>query len=88
MTAGLAARAGGPAECGAIEVEYVDPGPGAGRKPVAACWSSRFEVMSPVRAVRHCRAAELAGQGAIGSRCAMTAVPATLAGRIRPRLSR
>src|ERR1039458_6323699 len=49
MTAELAARAEGPAGCGRVEVEYVDPGRGRERRPLAACCSSRFERMSPVR---------------------------------------
>lgn len=49
----LAARAGGPAACGGVEVEYVDPDRGRGRRPLAACRSSRFERMSPVRALRY-----------------------------------
>jgi hypothetical protein len=49
MTAELAARADGPAECGRVEVEYVDPDRGRERKPLEACWSARFERMSPVR---------------------------------------
>jgi hypothetical protein len=43
MTAELAARAGGLAECGGVEVEYVDPDRGWERRPWAACWSARFE---------------------------------------------
>ncbi len=35
--------------CGRVEVEYVDPSRGRERRPLAACWSSRFERMSPVR---------------------------------------
>jgi hypothetical protein len=49
MTAELATRAEGPAGCGGVEVEYVDPGRGRERRPLAACCSSRFERMSPVR---------------------------------------
>ena len=49
MTAELAARAGGPAECAGVEVEYVDPDRGRERRPLAACWSARFERVSPVR---------------------------------------
>jgi hypothetical protein len=49
MTAELTARAEGPAGCGRVEVEYVDPGRGRERRPLAACCSSRFERMSPVR---------------------------------------
>ncbi len=49
MTAELAARADGPAGCGRVEVEYVDPGRGRDRRPLAACCSLRFERMSPVR---------------------------------------
>jgi hypothetical protein len=50
MTAELAARAaGGPAECAGVEVEYVDPDRGRERRPLAACWSVRFERVSPVR---------------------------------------
>ena len=49
MTAELAARAGGPAACGGVEVEYVDPDRGRERRPLAACWSARFERVSPVR---------------------------------------
>ena len=62
MTAELAARAGGPAECAGVEVEYVDPDRGRERRPLAACWSARFERVSPVRGL--CAipgAAELAG---------------------------
>jgi hypothetical protein len=43
MTAELAAWAGGPAECAGVEVEYVDPGRGRERRPLAACWPARFE---------------------------------------------
>jgi hypothetical protein len=46
MTAELAARAGGPAECVGVEVEYVDADRGRERRPLAACWSER---VSPVR---------------------------------------
>ena len=49
MTAELAARAGGPAACAGVEVEYVDPDRGRERGPLAACWSARFERVSPVR---------------------------------------
>ena len=49
MTAELAARAGGPAEYGGVEVEYAHPERGCKRRPLAACWSSRFERVSPVR---------------------------------------
>src|SRR4029077_15385670 len=49
MTAELAARAGGPAECAGVEVEYLDPDPGRERRPLAACWSARFKRVSPVR---------------------------------------
>ena len=35
MTAELAARAGGPAECASVEVEYVDPDGGRERRPLA-----------------------------------------------------
>ncbi|HEV3289873.1 MAG TPA: TnsA-like heteromeric transposase endonuclease subunit [Streptosporangiaceae bacterium] len=49
MTAELAARAGGPAACAGVEVEYVDPDRGRERRPLAACWSARFERVSPVR---------------------------------------
>ena len=49
MTAELAARAGGPAECADVEVEYVDPDRGQERRPLSACWSARFERVSPVR---------------------------------------
>ena len=50
MTAELAARAaGGPAECASVEVEYVDPDRGRERRSLAACWSARFERVSPVR---------------------------------------
>lgn len=49
MTAELTARAGGPAECADVEVEYVDPDRGRERRPLAACWSARFERVSPVR---------------------------------------
>jgi len=48
MTAELAARAGGPAECAGVEVEYVDPDRGRERRPLAACWSARFGRVSPV----------------------------------------
>jgi hypothetical protein len=44
----LAARADGPA-CADVEVEYVDSDRGRERRPLAACWSARFERMSPVR---------------------------------------
>ena len=49
MTAELTAWAGGPAECADVEVEYVDPDRGRERRPLAACWSARFERVSPVR---------------------------------------
>ena len=49
MTAELAVRAGGAAACAGVEVEYVDPDRGRVRRPLAACWSSRFERVSPVR---------------------------------------
>ena len=49
MTAELAARAEGPAVYGRVEVEYVDPGEGRERRPLAGCCSSRLERMSPVR---------------------------------------
>ncbi len=42
-------QAEGPVGCGRVEVEYVDPSRGRERRPLAACWSSRFERMSPVR---------------------------------------
>ena len=62
MTAELAARAGGPAECAGVEVEYVDPGRGRERRPLVACWSARFERVSPVRGFASLPgAAELAG---------------------------
>src|SRR5690242_18106814 len=48
MTAELAARAGGPAECAGVEVEYVDPDRGRERRTLAA-WSARFERVGPVR---------------------------------------
>ena len=52
MTAELAARAGGPAACAGVEVEYVDPDRGRERRPLAACWSARFErVLDPRVAV-------------------------------------
>ncbi len=38
-----AARACRRAEYGGVEVEYVDPDRGRERRPLAACWSSRFE---------------------------------------------
>ena len=49
MTAELAARPGGPAECADVEVENVDPDRGRERRPLAACWPARFERVSPVR---------------------------------------
>jgi hypothetical protein len=49
MTVELAVRADGLPECGGVEVEYVDPGPGRERRPLAVCWSSRFKGVSPVR---------------------------------------
>ena len=49
MMVELAVRADGLPECGGIEVEYVDPGRGRERRPLAVCWSSRFERVSPVR---------------------------------------
>ena len=62
MTAERAARAGGPAECAGVEVEYVDPGRGRERRPLAACWPARFERVSPVRGFCVIAgAAELAG---------------------------
>jgi hypothetical protein len=63
MTAELAARAaGGPAECAGVELEYVGPDRGRERRPLAACWSARFERVSPVRGFASFRgAAELAG---------------------------
>jgi hypothetical protein len=60
MMARLAARAGGPAECGGIEVQYVDPDWGREREPLAASWS-RFEVMSPVRGFASFRGSETGG---------------------------
>jgi hypothetical protein len=48
MTAELAVRAEGVAGYG-VEVEYVDPGRGRDRRPLAACCSARFERVSPVR---------------------------------------
>jgi hypothetical protein len=49
MTTELAVRAEGPAACAGVEVEYVDPGRGRERRALAACWSARFERVSPVR---------------------------------------
>ena len=45
----LAARVSSSAEYGGVEVEYVDPDRGRERRPLAACWSARFERVSPVR---------------------------------------
>lgn len=53
MSAELTVRAESPAESGGVEVEYVDPGRGRERRPLAACCSSRFERTSPVRVLRH-----------------------------------
>ena len=49
MTAELAAWPGGPPAWAGVEVEYVDPDRGRERRPLAACWSARFERVSPVR---------------------------------------
>ena len=49
MAAELAARAGGPAACGGVDVEFVDPERGRERRPLAACGSVRFERVSPMR---------------------------------------
>ncbi len=49
MTAVLAGRAGDWPRCDGVEVEYVGPGGGRERRPLAACWHLRFEWMSPVR---------------------------------------
>ncbi len=50
MTVALAGLAGGSPGCGGVGVEYVDPVRGREREPLAACWASRFERMSPVGA--------------------------------------
>jgi hypothetical protein len=49
MAAELAARAGGLAACGGVDVEFVDPERERERRPLAACGSLRFERVSPVR---------------------------------------
>src|SRR5260370_8765076 len=49
MTVALAGQAGGSLERGGVEVEYVDPVRGRERKPLAACWPTRFDRMRPVR---------------------------------------
>ena len=49
MAAELAARAGGLAACGGVDVEFVDSERGRERRPLAACGSLRFERVSPVR---------------------------------------
>jgi hypothetical protein len=49
MTVALAGLAGGSPKRGGVEVEYVDPVRGLERKPLAACWTTRFERMCPVR---------------------------------------
>jgi hypothetical protein len=48
MAAGLADWASTP-RCDRVEVEFVDPGRGRERSPLAACWHLRFERMSTVR---------------------------------------
>jgi hypothetical protein len=48
MAAGLADWASTP-RCDRVEVEFVGPGRGRERRPLAACWHLRFERMSPVR---------------------------------------
>jgi hypothetical protein len=51
------------AECGCVEVEYVDPRPEPRAQALTACWSSRFERVSRCGGLRHSGLSELAGGG-------------------------
>jgi len=49
MTVAAAGEAGRVLRWDGVEAEYVDPGRGRERAPLAVCWPLRFERMSPVR---------------------------------------